>query len=155
MARSRRVVRSARPVDAVFEFVSDFRHAPLWDPQARAAEKVTEGPIGIGTRFVLIASVASMRATLPYEIVAYEPPRRVVLEGATRWLRYRDTITFEGEGAGTRIVYDAQLELRSVLRIMHPLMSLLFERIAEEATRGMSRAIELHAGGPKRSPSPE
>jgi hypothetical protein len=148
MARSQRVVQSAVPPAVAFAFVSDFRHAPLWDPQTRSAEKLGDGPIGIGTRFVLVGGVAGLRMELPYEIVAFDPPHRLVLEGSTRWVRYRDQITFEADGPGTRIVYDAEMELRSALRIVGPLLPLMFDRIAEAATRGMPRAIEQHAGTP-------
>jgi dehydrogenase/reductase SDR family member 12 len=151
MARSRRVLHASAPVELAFAFVGDLRHAPRWDPQARSVAMITPGPVGLGTRFELVAALPVGRIVLPYEIVEHVPTRRVVLEGRTSWLRYRDAITFEPEGAGTRIVYDAELELRSVLRLAAPLLPLAFSRIAEVATRGIPAAIERYAserGGP-------
>lgn len=145
MARARRVLHASAPVERAFAFVGDLRHAPRWDPQARSVAKLTPGPVGLGTRFELVAALPLVRVVLPYEIVEHAPPRRVVLEGCTSWLRYRDAITFEPDGRGTRIVYDAELELRSALRLVAPLLPLAFARIAEVATRGIPRAIERHA----------
>ena len=42
-----------RFVEELFAFVSDFRNAAAWDPRTYAVEKATEGPTGIGPRFML------------------------------------------------------------------------------------------------------
>ena len=40
-----------RPVNEVFEFVADERNEPRYNPQMRVAEKITDGPLGVGTQF--------------------------------------------------------------------------------------------------------
>lgn len=40
-----------RPVDEVFDFVADERNEPRYNPKVRAAEQISDGPIGVGTRF--------------------------------------------------------------------------------------------------------
>ena len=40
------------PAD-VFSFVSDFRHAPKWDPRTYSAVMVTDEPVRLGSRFEL------------------------------------------------------------------------------------------------------
>src|SRR5262245_1560504 len=101
MARTRHVVHTAVPRERAFAFVGDLRNAPAWDPQALGVDKLTPGPIAVGTRFLLTASVARVRLELPYEVRAHEPGRRLVLEGETRLVRYRDEIRFEdAEGGG-------------------------------------------------------
>jgi uncharacterized protein YndB with AHSA1/START domain len=40
-----------RPPDEVFDFVADEENQPRYNPQMRLAEKITEGPIGVGTSF--------------------------------------------------------------------------------------------------------
>lgn len=42
-----------RPIEETFAFVSDFRNAARWDPRTYSASKTTDGPIEIGTRFML------------------------------------------------------------------------------------------------------
>jgi hypothetical protein len=38
-----------RPVEEVFDFVADERNEPRYNVQMRRAEKISEGPIGLGT----------------------------------------------------------------------------------------------------------
>jgi uncharacterized protein YndB with AHSA1/START domain len=40
------------PVDEVFDMVADERNEPRYNPRILRAEKVSEGPVGAGARFV-------------------------------------------------------------------------------------------------------
>jgi hypothetical protein len=40
------------PVDEVFDMVADERNEPRYNPRIVRAEKVSEGPVGRGARFV-------------------------------------------------------------------------------------------------------
>jgi hypothetical protein len=40
-----------RPVDEVFDFVADARNEPRRNPRMLRAEKLSAGPVGLGTRF--------------------------------------------------------------------------------------------------------
>ena len=44
-------VRIDRSPEAVFDSVSDPRSELEWNPKVRVMEKLTEGPVGLGTRF--------------------------------------------------------------------------------------------------------
>jgi polyketide cyclase/dehydrase/lipid transport protein len=41
----------AAPAGTVFDYVTDVRREPEWNPQLREAEKLTPGPVGPGTRY--------------------------------------------------------------------------------------------------------
>ena len=41
----------SRPIDEVFDFVADERNEPKYNPQMTLAEMVTQGPIGVGSKF--------------------------------------------------------------------------------------------------------
>ena len=40
-----------RSPDDVFDYCSDHRHEPDWNPMMKRIDKLTEGPIGVGTRY--------------------------------------------------------------------------------------------------------
>lgn len=136
-----------------FAFVSDFRNAARWDPRTYSVEKATEGPIAVGTRFMLTGgmlreesvrrfriprSLAGM--ALPYDIVEFDPPNEFVLEGETRVFRYCDHLEFSAEGEGTRLRYYAELVLKSPLTAGNALLQRTFTRIGDDATRGLPDA---------------
>ena len=163
MARFATTLHVPRPVDEVFAFVSDFRNAVHWDPRTYAAEQLTPGSPGIGTRFVLTggvlprpvlrrlripASLVGMR--LPYDVVEFTPPSGFTLAGESRLVRYRDRLEFTADGGGTRVRYLAELHLRGPLAVGEPLLRPLFSRIGRDATRDLADAVVRGTGGPDR-----
>ena len=148
------ILSIAAPIEAAFAFVSDFRNAAKWDPRTYNARKTIDGPIGVGTRFVLTGgmmseslinrlrlpvSVAGM--ALPYDVVEFDPPNEFVLAGESPILRWRDRLAFSEEGAGTRLHYFAELQFRGSLVIAEPLLRMMFRRIGDDATRELAATV--------------
>jgi hypothetical protein len=154
----------ARPVAATFAFVTDFRNAARWDPRTYDARKVTDGDIGLHTKFVLrggpitkatlerfhVPAALSGARELPYEVVAFVPGAEMVVRGETHAMRYEDHLTFTAEGDTTRLRYVATMELKGVLEIGEPLLRPVFDAIGSDATRGIPGAVEVGvpASGP-------
>jgi hypothetical protein len=130
------------PADA-FAYMADFSNARLWDPSVRQAERADDGPIGLGSRFALVARFARRDVPLTYAIVAYEPPAKVVLE-ARNGFASRDTITVEeGAAGGSLVHYDALLAFNGIARLAGPLMQLVFNRVGAKAKAGLETALNL------------
>src|SRR6266567_2141299 len=98
MAHSCNRLTTSHPPEAVFDFISDFRHASLWDPNTRSVTMLTGAPIRQGSRFKLKAELLGLTVDLPYEIEAYERPKRLVFVGKTWWVEYHEQITFQKLG---------------------------------------------------------
>jgi hypothetical protein len=131
-----------RSANDTFAFISDLRNAPAWDPQTVEAYKISEGTIGEGAQFCLIGKVMGFTLNLPYEIKRYDTPHELVIAGETAILRYTDRITLVPHGPECRLIYEAQLDLKGLLRLANPLLSLVFQRIGDAATRHMPEAVE-------------
>ena len=59
MARVSGEILINRPVEVVFDYVADQRNEPIYNPRMLQSEKITDGPIGVGTRFRATAQVGS------------------------------------------------------------------------------------------------
>src|SRR5919106_2304753 len=83
----------------VARFCSDLRNELLWNPDAISVEKLTEGPIGVGTRYR-----AQWRNTKPtiVEVVGFEPGQRWVTESRAMGMEIRPIGTVEPASGGTR-----------------------------------------------------
>src|SRR5262245_59921436 len=151
---------------ATFAFVTDFRHAPLWDPYTYAAQKITPGPIGLHTQFVLrgglirrqtlarlhVPSALRPSLALADEVISFVPQREMVVRGETAWLRYEDQLTFTAEGDATRLRYTATLTLKGVLAIGAGLLNPLLAAIGAAATRGIPAAVAAPVPAPRATP---
>jgi hypothetical protein len=141
MARYVTTIRSKLPPEAAFAYMSDFSNARIWDPSVSEAHQDGTGPIGLGSTFHVVARFAGREVPLSYEIVAFEPPARVVLE-ARRGFVSRDTITVErAVGDGSAVHYDALLTFSGIGRLFDPLMQLVFNRVGAKAAAGIAAAL--------------
>ena len=82
----------------VFEYTSDFSHIADWDPGITASEKVTDGPVGLGSEFELEVRFGMRTVPMTYRITEYEPDRRVVLIGRGEPLEAIDEILLVLDG---------------------------------------------------------
>jgi dehydrogenase/reductase SDR family protein 12 len=143
-----------RPIARTFGFVSDFRNAAKWDPRTYAVEKTTDGPIGVGTRFVLTGGMMTKSAVqrlhlpesvagmpLPYDVVAFDAPNEFVLEGETGMFVYSDRLEFSADGDDTILRYFAELKLKRLSSVGEPLLRKMFQRIGDGATAGLPAAV--------------
>lgn len=65
-----------RPVQQVFDFVADQRNEPIYNPRMLRSEKITDGPIGIGTRFRATARSGRRVVEMLIEVKEYDRARR-------------------------------------------------------------------------------
>lgn len=122
---------------AAFSHVGDFANIDRWDPGVVTAEKVTTGPTGVGATYGLTLSYGGPTMTMEYRVLEYEAGRRIVLEGTGSRVHAIDTISFEPDGAGTRITYQADLTLTGIARLVQPFMKGRFNKIGESAGSGL------------------
>jgi Polyketide cyclase / dehydrase and lipid transport len=122
---------------AAFAYLSRFDRAVEWDPGVEAGEMLTPEPVGVGSRFRLVARFLGRRIPLEYEIVEYDRDERIVLQAENGSVRSVDTITFEDSDHGSVVVYEAQLDAKGIGRLADPLLAIVFHRIGDRAAAGL------------------
>jgi hypothetical protein len=125
---------------AAFAYMADFANARFWDPSVSSARQEGEGPVALGTSFVVVARFAKRDVELTYTIVEFEPPVRVVLQARRRFVS-RDTITVEPEGAGSLVRYDAVLAFGGFGRLFEPAVQRVLDRVGAKAKAGLEREL--------------
>lgn len=128
-------------LEASFEYLADFSNAAEWDPGVAEAERISQGPLEVGSAFRVVASFFGRDVELVYRVARLEPPKRIVLEADGPGLRSVDSISFEPEGAGTRINYHADLQLRGWRRALDPLLQIGLAWVAWDAMRGLQAKL--------------
>jgi hypothetical protein len=145
MPRIRGHIVIAQPVEVVFDFVADERNEPSFNPRMVRADKVTEGPIGSGTRFAALLRTGRRTAALEIEYTAFERP--AVLASTSR-MSSGDIVgrlTFEPIPGGTRMSWDWEVRLRGVPRLLGPLVALMGSRQERRIWSGLKQRLEASA----------
>jgi len=133
MIKIERTLTIHRPVDEVFAYLSDFKHAPHFISGQRAGHKTSVGPTRIGTTFDTTSRL--LRRSTSNEITDYEADRRLAWK-ATSGAGATTTWGFEPAGASTRVTFtrvaepglfrfaDSFMERRASAQVDHDLAAL-------------------------------
>ncbi|HWD43842.1 MAG TPA: SRPBCC family protein [Actinomycetota bacterium] len=125
-----------RPAEDVFDFCSDLRSELRWNPKAKYVEKLTEGPVGVGTRYR--AQWVNSGPTV-VEVVQFDRPWSWETHTNARGMgiRFQGTITDAAPGAR----YTAYLELRP-RRLARLVAALALVAMRRQDQRNMQRIRE-------------
>ena len=117
-----------RPVEEVFDFVADERNEPRYNAQMPRAEKISEGPIGLGTQYR--AEVVSGRQVVPMviEVTGYERPRMLASTTRMSSMDIRYALTFDPVSHGTRMRWVGDVEPKGLLRLLRPIVGWMGRR---------------------------
>jgi hypothetical protein len=133
-------------IEDAFEFLGNLENAQTWDPEVETARMLTPEPIGLGSKFELVAKLSLWKVVLPYEIMVHEPPHHIMFMGETRLFRYHDDITFHAADQGTLITYSAYLHPKGILQLGAPVAQVVFSWLSERITERIEAELEKRAG---------
>lgn len=128
MTHLRGEVEIEAPVEEVFDMVADERNEPRYNRRMARAEKVTEGPVGVGSRFVAEPKGMGSRGRMTVDVVACEPPHRVRTRIRSSYLYVEGTVTLAETAGGTRLAWDWDLSLTGPLRVLSPAIAVVGPR---------------------------
>jgi carbon monoxide dehydrogenase subunit G len=100
-----------RETATVFAFVTDLRNDAQYVPELEAVEKITDGSIGVGTRFLSRMRLPNGVFEGVEEITEYQPPNQMASHIVTAMRPNLGVLTFEAIPEGTRLKYRFDTEI--------------------------------------------
>ncbi len=131
----------ARPVDEVFDYVSDFTTTAEWDATAISARKLSPGPIASGTQFEVVCALPVGSVTLLYTMEELRENALIVLSGRCAFFEVRDTITLSATAGGTLIDYRAEFDFKPLVAGIASLSSKGLQQMGRESVAGLVEAL--------------
>jgi hypothetical protein len=113
------------PVDEVFDMVADERNEPRYNPRIVRAEKVSEGPVGRGARFVAEPKSLGAKGTMTLDVLEYDRPHRLHNVVRSSYMQVDGTLTFEEVDGGTRLRWDWDMGLVGPTRVLSPVLAVI------------------------------
>jgi hypothetical protein len=130
---------AGRSPEQVFDFMADFRNEKRWDEFNIDPQKVTDGPIGVGTRFT--ARNVKM-GPVEVEILEYQRPARLVL-GITAKMGYmRFFAELQPHAGGTRVATRNEMQLAGLFRLMSPFVGAMMRKQQPPHQAKLKRFLE-------------
>jgi hypothetical protein len=108
-----------RPAEVVFGYCSDHANEIEWNPEMRRVAKLTDGPVGVGTRYEMEFLPGR---PIVGECVLFDPPASWAVAGSVNGMRSSFTGHVVPVPAGARLVLRMEIETRGLLRAALPLL---------------------------------
>ncbi|MGA2504993.1 MAG: SRPBCC family protein [Anaerolineales bacterium] len=112
-----------RPVQEVFDFISDFRNGPQWQSGLLGVGRITEYPLGVGTRFTSVRKFMGRKMESGIEFTAFEVNKKFAIRSYSGSSPFKQTFLFEDTGEGTRVKTVFELELGGLMSLAEPLVA--------------------------------
>ena len=129
-----------RPVEEVFDTVADERNEPRYNPGMLRAEKLSPGPVGLGSRFRAEIRTRPRPVVMITENTGYERPRLLASTTRVPTMDIQGTLTFDPEG--TRMRWSWNLQPRGLLKLATPMVARIGGRQEEAIWTGLKRVLE-------------
>lgn len=107
---------------AVFSYLSQFENVPRWNYAIAKTQKVTSGPVRVGARYQQLRTIPT-RSEESFEVVEYEPDRRLVIRGQLGPFSGDICYVLEHVGDTTVLTNAADLHARGPLSLVEPVVS--------------------------------
>jgi uncharacterized protein YndB with AHSA1/START domain len=109
-----------RPVEEVFDFVADERNEPTYNPNMLVSEKVTAGPIGVGSRFRATIRSGGRPVDMQIEYTGFDRPHLLASTSRMAAADFSGTLTFAPAPAGTRLGWSWHARPKGAMRLLAP-----------------------------------
>ena len=128
-----------RPPEEVWDYFTDISHDPEWSPMTKRSEKTSDGPLGVGTTF-LVDRKQSGPTTMEY--VEYARPSRWVLRGSAKPASFTYSAGLAASAGGTELTSRMLLEPRGMYALMTPFMKGFVSKQLREVHSSLKRKLE-------------
>ncbi len=144
-------VEIARPVEAVFAYVSDVSNDCQW--QTDLGEVKLEGPLAIGRKRIEVRTFLGRRVEHVSEITAFEPNRTIAFRGTSGPVRANMTYNLAPSHFGTTFTLSAEMDARGFFRLADPLLGRALKRSMDASLGNLKDLLETESGQESDAPS--
>lgn len=123
MIKTRKTITIDRPIDEVFDYMAHFENDMEWRNELLEIERVSVPPIGEGVVYRQRVQYEGYEGVETFEIVDFEPNRRLAFEGRTGDILAHGEYRFTPEDGHTRVDVSAEMELSEALEPIEPVIA--------------------------------
>lgn len=125
----------------VFDYITDFSRIDEWDHTIADAEKVTDGAIGVGTKFQLMYSMGFRKIPIEYEITEYQANTKAVLVGKASNFTATDTVLIDAESGVCKVNWHAHIEFSGASANVVPLIKGRILKAGKKTIQDLATAL--------------
>ena len=136
-----------RPIEEVFDVATCQRRCVTWHTGMVSSQKVTDGPVGVGSEYEQQARFLGFTGSTRTRITRWEPPYHFAAASEGPSSSYSFALDFEAVDGGTQVTCTViNSEPRAVLaRFSEPLIHLTLERMNDRDFHTLKELLETES----------
>ena len=142
MARVTNSITIERPIEDVFETLTNAENTGRWFPGKVKEWWTSSSPTRVGSTRHAVATVLWFRSENDGVVTAYEPPSRAVLRVTTPGMPYEVSLAFEAANRGTRVVVTSEVTFPGIRALTAPLVLRVYRAAWERGLANLKRTME-------------
>jgi uncharacterized protein YndB with AHSA1/START domain len=132
----------ARTPKEVFDFITASENAPKVASSIVSMVKLTEGNVGVGTRYRETRLMNGKEHSTELEVVAYEPSQRYAMKNSTEGVETVYHYSFQLEKDGTRVNLVCEIKANGIKKLMIPLVASILKKEDGDHLQRLKQAME-------------
>jgi uncharacterized protein YndB with AHSA1/START domain len=133
-----------RPVEQVFAFLADSKNLRTWQSNLVENKQLTEGSVGVGTRFREVRRTGPRQSEIQAEITDFELNKYFATKTLTK-PQVTVSYTFENENGGTRLTYKFVMITSGFMRLLEPLIASSIKKDSDSDYEKLKHMLEHQA----------
>ena len=142
MVRVRGSLDIARPVEEVFDFVADQRNEVRYNPAMTDSIKITDGPIGVGTRFHATILRRGKPLAVIVEYTGFDRPHLLASRSVMTGAVVTGQMRCEPTAGGTRFRWEWEITVPGLAHLAGPVLGLIGRRQERAIWTGLKHVLE-------------
>ncbi|MCC7117612.1 MAG: SRPBCC family protein [Anaerolineales bacterium] len=126
----------------VFDFIAVSDNAPKVVSSVTGMVKLTEGPVGVGTRYRETRLINGKEHHAELEVVAFQPNQSYAMKNVTDGIETIYRYNFQPESSGTRVELVCEVRAGGFKKLMLPLVVSILKKEDGDHLQRLKRAIE-------------
>jgi hypothetical protein len=129
-----------RPVETVFAFVSDGQNARQWNPELLEAKPLSDGPMGVGTKFQMTYLLPIGRVENVHEVLEYKADECLAVQIISSQLPINYRCLFTPSAGGTQLSLTTAVKTDGMAAMLAPLV---VPRLKQRLTENLNTLKKL------------
>ncbi|WP_377915680.1 SRPBCC family protein [Bacillus songklensis] len=143
MADLRDQIFIEKPLEEVFAFAVDLHNTPKVMVYVLSSEKITEGPIGVGTQFRERRKMGAQDTTSILEFIEYIPNRSYTIQSETNGIEVIYRYQFKTYDNGTLVDFTGEVVAKNMMmRFIRPMVINMLKKEDKDCLSLLKKAIE-------------
>ena len=130
-----------RPVEQVFAFLMDTTQLTTWQTNLIKIDKLTEGPLRMGSRFLEVRRLGRRESEIQGEITSFEENKRFETRTLTK-PQVAVSYFLEPEDGGTRVKHRFVMLTSGFMRLLEPLIAKSIREENDLDFKNLKRLLE-------------